>query len=311
MYRDQVVQQVLRTLWQPKNLLVPAAFIALFLLSGIISLRILRRLPRFLHKPEMEWGARWVWLIVLSVVALALLTAHLALTRTPFTISSGLFGKVVLDIGLLSAATLRYQFSGVLVAAAAAGERLRGRQFDMDTMSAWLGKQERWWSRRWRARALEFGVFAFVLLIDAYMMLGLTYPFDVEFGRLAEDEAIAGSVAQVVQAELARPNIQEVSAYGPLDIDPMLDYGKPKQVVSSLREILNLRRPEDQAPPSEFHLFLQVTRDTTDRQARDIVAQAQKLLAERREPHRWRIAVYSRESKLSVHGLYPPTEGED
>ena len=308
MTHEQLIRDLVRTLWEPKNVLVPVAFIALFVVSGAASSRILKRLPHFLHKPEMEWGARWVWLILLSFVALALATTYLALTRTAYTISSWLFGKLVLDIGFLSVTTLRYQFYGVLLGPAALGTRLKGRQFNI---GAWLAKQERWWSRRWRARALEFGGFALVLLMDAYIILGFTYPIDLSFDVLFRAQRIADAAAASVKRDLRSPRVLKVQGYAPrsaIDSFNHLDVGTVATVRWSLTRAASAVRskePPDASVTGEYCLFIRVTRETTKLQTEEILSTARRVLADKGEPHRWRISVYNRDSHLSVTGTYP------
>jgi hypothetical protein len=191
----------------------------------------------------------------------------------------------------------------------AAGQRIRGKEA---SAAAWLEtivkrrKLERY------SKVTHAFLLAMMVLGWALVVLMITYPIDADFARWEAGNEMADSVADALRGAIAQPNVQKVSAFGPHeDPDVLSDAGSVKQVTKSVREILSLKKPEDQVPPGDFHLFISVTKNTTDRQARDIVAHTQKLLADRHEPHPWRIAVYSRGSKLSVHGFYPPTEGED
>jgi hypothetical protein len=309
MTQDEFAQDVVGRIFAPKELLALAAFLIAYGVVSYASWRVLKRSATFLYKAELVWGARWSWAFVFSVVALALAVTYFGVTHSRYVLTSAIAGKAVVELGFVGLGLgIRKQMDGVFVCIAAFGERLRGRAFDI---ISWSEKIERRWRKRWVRYGCEVGLPFVLLAMNAFLVLGFTYPFDVGFDRFLEDGAVAGSVAQAVRAQLARPNVQAVSAYGPSDLDPMLNDGELEQVASSLREILKLKRPEEQATPGDFQLFIRVTEGTTKQEARDILARAQKLLADRHEPHHWRISVYSRESKLSVHGLYPPTEGED
>jgi hypothetical protein len=295
-------------LFQPKLLVGAAAFVAVAALLGYLSLRILRRLADFEHKREMVSGARWAWAAALLLVAVAYAAAYFGVTLTRYVVTSAVSGEFLL---LACLAILIHMFprqaDGAMFAFFSAGQRIRGKEV---SAASWLEVVARRKRLERYFKVTHVFLLAMTALGYAFLVLAITYPMDAAFAAWTAQLERARTVAEVVRAGIAQANVQEVSAFGPHEVPDLLsDAGSMKQVAKSVREILKLGRPEEQPGAGDFHLFIRVTKDTTARQARDILAQTEKLLADRHEQHRWRIAVYSRESELSIHGLYPPAEG--
>jgi len=308
-HREQFVQQIVRTIFSPWYLGAAAAFVGLSLVSGRFSLRILRRMPEFARKRDLVWGAKWCWTLLLAAFVCAYLIAYVGITRTDYltTATAAAAGFLWLILPALQLSLPR-QFYGEMLWMAALASRIRRRPLDIE---AWLAKTDRYWARTWLNCGAAFAYLALVLLMIAYIVLAFTYPFDAEMAAQFRAQKIGDEIGLAVRSTIAGVRIQKVDAAAPLSEPDWADHaGEWKMVAWSLDSILGRgKAPPSLATPALFRLFIRVTADTTEREARDMLAQVEKLLADRHEPHRWRIAVYSRESKLSVHGLYPPTEG--
>jgi len=293
-------------LLQPRNFLPAAACIVLFVIMGRFSLRILSQLPDFPAKRQMMWGARWFWLVMLAMIALAFLATYVGLTRTDYLISSMIAGKLVLDAGLASAHLYRRQGNGMFLSMQALGARLRAKPFDA---LKWIEKVEIRWARRWWVRGWVIGVCGFALAVDAYLILGFTYPLDVSFGTMDRAQRIADEVARCVGDDLGLPQVQGVEGYAPRSaFDTPEEFGNLRAVRASVvhaAAVIRGARPVDGSVTGEYVLFVKIAADTEKPEAEELLGRAQGVLATQSESHRWRISVYNRESEVSVTGLYP------
>ncbi|MFB3880638.1 MAG: hypothetical protein ACE149_05210 [Armatimonadota bacterium] len=306
MHREQLVQQALRTISSPWYVGAVAALVSLSLASGFLSLRILRRMPDFPRKRDMIWGARWCWALELAVFLCAYAVAYLGITRTDYLltafVASGAFPWLALPALQLA---LPRQFYGDMLWIAALASRVRRRPLDIE---AWLTKLDRSWSRTWLNCSAVFAYLALVFLMVGYIALAFTYPFDVDAAAQFRAQDVADELGLAMRGTTIGRRIQKVEAFVPSTEPDWLEHGGELEAVKwSLRRIFGRAEP----PQNEHRVLIRVTKDSTQTQKREVLAQAQNLLADRHEPHRWRIAVYSRESKLSVHGWYPPTEGDE
>lgn len=310
MTSDEFRRQMAGMFLQPSILGVMAIALCVVWAWGYLSLRALRRLPDLPHKREMMAGARWGWAGMASCLALACGGSYLAGVYTRYPVTSG-FGAQFLLLASFALAGWAFprQMDGVTFVFFVARQRIRGREV---SAAAWLELLARREKLKRYPTATAVCMLAMLVFMWVCLTLAFTYPVDAEFAKEIAEQEVADRLADGVRDGLALPYVQKVSAFGPHPkVDPLLDLATMDQIVDSAREILRLRSAEDQAPPGEYHLFVEVTAETTDDQARDILAQAQNLLADCRDPHHWRIAVYSRGSKLSAHGFYPPTKGEE
>ena len=305
MNREEFAQQMLGTVLDPRGLITAGAAVVFVAVAGAASLRILRRLPDFPAKRQMEWGARWCWLLFLLIIVIAYAAAYVCMTRTRYTVSSAFAGKLVVDTMLLSAmALLRPQINGYSVCFAALGQRIRGRAFDF---TEWVRKTSRA-EKRWTYRAFVATAAAIVILSNAYIVLAFTYAIDIEYSEWMDGEEHASAVARVVEGQLASPEVEGVQADGPIfDLD-LEKVGELETAERSLRRILHVGATLGPTSSKAYRLFVHVRGETGKSMAAEMLEEVRRILKSSGERQPWIIWVGNRKTRMRVRGGYPDDE---
>ena len=66
--RPQMADNDMRMAFDPGLAVAWGVMIALFAVMGYVSLRFLRKQPDFPEKPQMIWGAKWLWRLTAGLV---------------------------------------------------------------------------------------------------------------------------------------------------------------------------------------------------------------------------------------------------
>lgn len=298
----------LQLISNPKVLFNIGAGVVLFALASLASLRVLRRLPDFEAKREMEWGARWFWLLLLSAFGLAGIVIYVGMTHTRYLTTSGLVSKMVFDALALSwAVFLPRQTQGWAVWTGALEARIRGREFDF---WAWMQKTARV-RRKLTTRAGQAVAVTLVLLGNVYLMLGFSYPFDGQWARWRAGEEHAAAVEQAVEEELVSSRIKSVDASAPfslMNLGSIESAGSLTTVKVSLMRILDVGDQEEGFPTDPYRINLDFRGRVTELEAIDVVVHVWRIFDASDEDERWIISAGNRSSEVSVNAAYPMGE---
>jgi hypothetical protein len=287
MFQDETARMVAEHIFEPRLLLVYAGFLLFVVAVGYASWRVLVRLPDFPYRREMLWGARWTWAVMAVALGLALAVMYYGGAYTGYPLTCIIIGQAVFVVGVADTTLLLpMRAEGWRFCLVALGARLRGQRLDLN---AWVTARVRQHHKPWLRYGLGVGGSLAVLLMNAYLVLAFTYPFDRDVARVDREQRIANEVAADVREHLQGQTVVEVRAYGPIDLDWLEEAGTASQAKGSLREILAL----DDPPPLEkpFHLFIEVAPDTSVEDAEVVLEQARSALKERHESRQWQVSV--------------------
>lgn len=162
---------------------------------GLLSLRFIRGMPDFEHRPQMLWGAKWLSVVPLGAVATANLAMYFGLGRTPYPRTSFFIGLATF-VFVTSLPHLRDQALGLRAAAIPIWSG--GRPFDFDS---WLARERRARAKERRYGLLMTGVAIVCAAVLIYYAVG-AYPSERIWAEHRRTELLVESIGRDVASPL-------------------------------------------------------------------------------------------------------------
>lgn len=265
--RPEMADNAMRMVFDPGMAAPWVGVVVLFGAMGYASLRFLRKQPDFPEKPQMLWGAKWLWALTAGLVIVKYLVWYLGALLTDYSFSFMFAGLVVFGWGVfLLLLVLPLQTSGSAACLVPLRAWINRKPVDLP---AWLDQEQRTRRSRW----YRVGIPATALLLTAYLgyLIGYSYPREREMAPLWEYM----QTGALLREQLNSDTVRQVIAGGP--------------------------------PVSERHVIVvQVVERTSTQEAAVVIEQAKRALAVQDRPERWEIRVYASNKGILATGEYVP-----